>query len=142
MVEAQATKEPVDVPFKDPEVAQLCLNMVEVIEGMPAELQDRFKALLVLYSEIQEVDVEEEKGVRKLELKYEKLYQDSYQERAKILTGEVDIKQEHIDKYEELKEKVVDDDYEKLEVPICDVKDIQNMPKGVAGFWLRALLAF
>lgn len=33
-----------------------------------------------------------------------------------------------------------DAEYEKLEVPICDVKDIQNVPKGVPGFWLRAMI--
>ena len=30
--------------------------------------------------------------------------------------------------------------YEGLEVPICDVKDIQNTLKGVSSFWLRAML--
>ena len=34
----------------------------------------------------------------------------------------------------------MDEKYANLEVPICDVKDIQNTPKGVSGFWLRAML--
>ena len=34
----------------------------------------------------------------------------------------------------------MDDKYAELEVPICDVKDIQNTQKGVAGFWLRSMV--
>ena len=34
----------------------------------------------------------------------------------------------------------MDEKYAELEVPICDVKDIQNTAKGVSGFWLRAML--
>ena len=33
-----------------------------------------------------------------------------------------------------------DDDYEKLEVTPCDVKSIQNTPKGVNDFWIKAML--
>ena len=40
-----------------------------------------------------------------------------------------------------MKGKLVDEGYEALEVPICDVKDIQNTVKGVSSFWLRAMLA-
>lgn len=34
----------------------------------------------------------------------------------------------------------MDDSYKKLEVNPVDVKDIQNCPKGVPGFWLKAML--
>lgn len=34
-----------------------------------------------------------------------------------------------------------DSEYADLEVPMCDVKDIQNTTKGVSGFFLRAMLA-
>ena len=44
------------------------------------------------------------------------------------------------DQFEVVKEKLMDDSYAKLEVPICDVKDIQNTTKGVSGFWLRAMV--
>ena len=46
-------------------------------------------------------------------------------------------------KFEEMKTKITTDDpdYEGLEVPMCDVKDIQNTTKGVSGFFLRAMLA-
>lgn len=30
--------------------------------------------------------------------------------------------------------------YEEIEVPICDVKHIQNTPFGVGGFWLKSML--
>jgi nucleosome assembly protein 1-like 1 len=33
-----------------------------------------------------------------------------------------------------------DEDYKKVEVNGCDVKDIQNTPLGVPGFWLRAMV--
>lgn len=33
-----------------------------------------------------------------------------------------------------------DEDYKKVEVNGCDVKDIQNTPLGVPGFWMRAML--
>lgn len=46
-----------------------------------------------------------------------------------------------IDEFDKLKEEFEDEDYEKLEVPICDVKDIQNVPNGIPGFWLRSILA-
>ena len=46
------------------------------------------------------------------------------------------------EKFEEMKTKMTSDpDYESIEVPICDVKDIQNTQKGVSGFFLRAMLA-
>lgn len=33
-----------------------------------------------------------------------------------------------------------DEDYDKLEVTPCDVKSIQNIPKGVSDFWIKAML--
>lgn len=33
-----------------------------------------------------------------------------------------------------------DADYDKLEVVPCDVKAIQNTPKGISDFWIKALL--
>ena len=46
-----------------------------------------------------------------------------------------------LDKFEEMKSNLMDEGYETLEVPICDVKDIQNTLKGVSAFWLKAMLA-
>ena len=33
-----------------------------------------------------------------------------------------------------------DEDFKKVEANPCDVKEIQNTPLGVAGFWFRAML--
>ena len=41
---------------------------------MPEEVKDRFKALLVLYQQVNVIDEEEDEEYRQLELKYEKLY--------------------------------------------------------------------
>jgi len=41
---------------------------------MPEEVKDRFKALKVLMDEANEVDEEEDKEYRQLELKYDALY--------------------------------------------------------------------
>ena len=62
------------VPFKDPSRATLEMNMIKVIEKMPEELQARFKALMILYQETENIDEEEEKESRDLEIKYEKMY--------------------------------------------------------------------
>ena len=56
------------------------------------------------------------------------------------MKGLVEPSKELCDQFEEVKEKLIDDKYEALEVPICDVKDIQNTTKGVSGFWLRAMV--
>ena len=34
----------------------------------------------------------------------------------------------------------MDDSFKNVECEPCDVKEIQNTPKGVPGFWLRAML--
>lgn len=96
---------------------------------------------MVLYQQTEAIDEEEEKESRALELKYEKKYQEMYEERAKVLLGEGDLNQERIDEFGRIKADLADEKYEELEAPICDVKDIQNTPKGVPGFWLRSLIA-
>ena len=56
--------------------------MCKDINSMPDEVKDRFKALKVLYDQVNDMDEEEEKEYRLLELKYEKLYQEIYAKRA------------------------------------------------------------
>jgi len=65
--------------------------MVKAIAEMPEELKARFKALMVLYQDTEAIDEEEEKASRDLELKYEKKYQEIYEQRAKVLNGDVDL---------------------------------------------------
>jgi nucleosome assembly protein 1-like 1 len=45
-----------------------------------------------------------------------------------------------LQEYEQRASELNDEDYKKVEVTPCDVKEIQNTPKGVPGFWLRAIL--
>ena len=61
------------------------------INNMPEEVRDRFKALKVLYDQVNLVYEEEEKEYRLLELKYEKLYSQVYEKRRQLLSGQSDI---------------------------------------------------
>lgn len=137
-----ATQQPIpdDIPFKDPESAEIELKISKDIMAMPEEVKDRFKALKVLTDQLHELDEEEDIAYRAIERKYELLYQKVYEKRATLLKGDVQPEEAVIAKFTEMKNSLVDADYETLEVPICNVKDIQNTQKGVSGFWLRALL--
>ena len=59
---------------RDPDMAELENKMNDDICNMPPEVMNRFKALKVLYDQANEIDHEEEKEYRLLEVKYEKLY--------------------------------------------------------------------
>jgi hypothetical protein len=74
--------------LKDPEQAELELKLAKDINAMPDEVKDRFKAIKVLYDEVNDLNEEEEREHRLLELKYEKLYQVTYQKRAALLRGD------------------------------------------------------
>ena len=56
-------------------------KMSKTILLMPEEVQDRFKAIKVLYDAEREIDDEEEALYRALELKYDALYHEVYEER-------------------------------------------------------------
>jgi hypothetical protein len=75
-----------------------------------------------------------------LELKYDALYKELYEQRRILLLGEKTPATEHLSEYEARAKELDDDDYKKLEVQAVDVKDIQNTPLGVPGFWFRAML--
>ena len=81
-VDATEDTEIPDIGFRDPDQAELEYKMCKDINAMPEEVRDRFKALKVLYDQVNALDDEEEKEYRKLELKYEKLYQEVYEKRA------------------------------------------------------------
>ena len=58
------------------------------------------------------------------------------------MTGKDDLSGDLIKKFDERKEEIAKNEkYGELECEICDVKEIQNIEKGVSGFWLRAMLA-
>jgi len=132
---------PDEIPFKDPESAEVEFKISKDINAMPEEVRDRFKALKVLTDRLHDLDEEEDKAYRAIERKYELLYQKVYAKRAALVKGDVQPEDSVCAKFEEMKGKLVDEGYEALEVPICDVKDIQNTTKGVSSFWLRAMLA-
>lgn len=87
-----------------------------------------------------EIDEEEEKLYRELELKYDKLYQEVYEQRKQLLSGTVHPSEALLKEYEERAKVLDDEDFKKVEADPVDVKDIQNTPLGVYGFWFRAML--
>lgn len=90
MSKTQSAEKLEDV-FRDPEQAELELKMHRDIGKMPEEVQQRFKALKVLYDQVNDLDDEEEKEYRKIELKYEHLYQAIYKKRAETIAGTIPI---------------------------------------------------
>lgn len=87
-----------------------------------------------------EIDEEEEKLYRELELKYDKLYNQVYEERKALLLGKVPPSETYLGEYEARAKELDDEDFKKVEATPVDVKEIQNTPLGVYGFWLRAML--
>lgn len=127
---------------RDPDMAELENKMNDDILAMPAEVTNRFKALKVLYDQANEIDQEEEKEYRLLEVKYEKLYAQVYSKRRDLLSGSGEIDEKIVAEYDQRRDiRVADEKYAGIEVEICDVKEIQNTTKGVSGFWLRAMLS-
>lgn len=95
-----------------------------------------------MYDQANEIDHEEEKEYRLLELKYEKLYAEIYNKRKELINGTSEIDESLTAAFDKRREiRTADEKYAGIEVEICDVNTIQNIPKGVSGFWLRAMLA-
>ena len=91
---------------------------------MPVGVRDRFKAMKVLFDQLHALDEEEDMAYREIERKYEHLYEKVYTKRALLIAGELEPDETIMTKFNEMKEALVDESYEKLEVPICDVKDL------------------
>ena len=115
-------------------------KMSKTILLMPEEVQDRFKAIKVLYDTERQIDDEEEALYRALELKYDALYREVYEERKQVLAGTKLPAEDALAQFNVRAKELDDEDFKKLEVQSCDVKDIQNCPTGVPGFWLRSML--
>lgn len=73
-------------------------------------------------------------------MKYHKLYEEVYEQRRALLLGSVQPNEALIAEYTARAEELNDEDYKKVEVNPIDVKDIQNTPLGVYGFWFKAML--
>jgi nucleosome assembly protein 1-like 1 len=87
-----------------------------------------------------EIDEEEEKLYRELELKYDQMYQEVYTQRKSLLLGTQAPAEALLAEYQARADELNDEDYKKVEVSPIDVKDIQNTPLGVYGFWFKAML--
>jgi len=107
---------------RDPQQAETELRMSKDINAMPEGVRDRFKALKVLYDQCTDLDEEEEKAFRLIELKYEDMYTDVYKQRAQILTGEIEVSAEALEQYSYREGKLKDDKFAEVEVTPCDVK--------------------
>ena len=75
-----------------------------------------------------------------MEFKYDRLYKEIYEQRRSLLLGEKPPAADFLSEYDTRAKELDDEDYKKLEVNAPDVKDIQNTPLGVPGFWLKAML--
>ena len=62
----------------DPDKIEQIHKLSTAVNQMPEEITDRFKAMKVLYDECLEIDEEQQAEYRKVELMFEKLYEDVY----------------------------------------------------------------
>ncbi|CAH0485052.1 unnamed protein product [Peronospora farinosa] len=110
------------------QLAQLTVDPAEEEEdslvNLPKNVLLRLDALRKLQEAQGEVEEEFEKERKVLELKYERLYQPFYQQRAEIVSGTKEV------------EAVTAATAEPQET---DVEDEDNV-KGIPGFWLRAFM--
>lgn len=133
---------PAKSDLKDPDTVEMELKLSKDINAMPDEVKDRFKAIKVLYDQVNDLNDEEEREHRLLEIKYEKLYQEVYKKRAALLIGDNSaVDADLIKLFDQRREILTDSKYPEVEVAVCDVKDIQNTAYGVSGFWLKAMCA-
>ena len=56
------------------------------------------------------------------------------------MSGKSVLDDELIANFDDRAMKMQDEDYKKLEVTPCDVKSIQNTPKGISDFWMKAMI--
>jgi predicted RNA methylase len=56
------------------------------------------------------------------------------------VNAKVDLDSKLIEEFDKRAKEMKDAEYDKLEVVPCDVKAIQNTPKGISDFWVKALL--
>jgi len=111
--------------YRDPPQAEAELKISEDIANMPEAVRDRFKAIKVLYDMAGDLDEEEEKEYRALEVKYEKLYQEIYQQRALLVKGLEDVPAQFLEQYEFRAANLkADEKYKDTEVTPADVKQI------------------
>ncbi|DAZ94263.1 TPA: hypothetical protein N0F65_011895 [Lagenidium giganteum] len=94
------------------------------LANLPRKVQLRIEALRKLQESQAELEEQFEKERRLLELKYEKLYQPMYRERAEIVAGSKEV------------DAVLSGEGLQQEEASAEEDDV----KGIPGFWLRALM--
>jgi len=73
-------------------------------------------------------------------VQFEQKYKEIYKLREALINGKSDIDADLIKQFDDRAVQMADEDFDKLEVTPCDVKSIQNIPKGVSDFWIKAML--
>ena len=126
--------------YTEEEEIKQSLKVSKFINEMDEELKNRFKALKAIQDAVNEFDKEEQKEIRILEVEFEKKYKEIYAQRELIINGKMDLPKDLIEEFGVRVKEMQDEDYAKLEVTPCDVKSIQNIPKGVSDFWIKAML--
>lgn len=116
------------------QVAQLAVTDVEAedeeedeLANLPKKVQLRLAELRKLQEAQAEVEEQFEKERKALELKYEKLYQPFYAQRAEIVSGAKEV------------EAVLNGEGDAAEGETPASEEDANV-KGVPGFWLRAMM--
>jgi len=122
------------------EEAEQEMKISKYINEMDDELKDRFKALKAIQDVCRDADKEEQGAIRELEVEFENKYKEIYALREALINGKSDIDMSVVAEFDERATQMKDEDYEKLEVTPCDVKSIQNIPKGISDFWIKAML--
>lgn len=130
----------VNAPKLSEDQAEISLKICRDINQMPVEVQDRFKAMKVIYDQIEQINSEEDAARHAIELKYEKLYAQVYKKRAALLTGEpAAVDETLIASFDERSKILADPEFGEVDIVPCDVKEIQNTPYGIPNFWLKAM---
>uniref|UniRef100_K3WY75 Nucleosome assembly protein n=1 Tax=Globisporangium ultimum (strain ATCC 200006 / CBS 805.95 / DAOM BR144) TaxID=431595 RepID=K3WY75_GLOUD len=99
-------------------------DLEDDLANLPANVQLRLAALRKLQEEQAVLEEQFEKERKLLELKYEKLYQPFYKQRAEIVSGEKEV------------DAVLNGEGAQQEGASSEEEDV----KGVPGFWLRAFM--
>mmetsp|Transcript_7173 Transcript_7173/g.5155 ORF Transcript_7173/g.5155 Transcript_7173/m.5155 type:complete len:83 (-) Transcript_7173:774-1022(-) len=81
-------------------------------------------AVKVLYDQTGDIEDQQEKEFRALELKYEKMYESIYDKRAEVISGKVEVDPKLVEEFNTRAELISDDKFKELEVDMCDVSSI------------------
>jgi len=93
---------------------------------MPEEVKDIFKAMKVLMDRCGVADEEEEQEYRDIEKKYELLYKQIYDQRAKLIKAEIDLPSDLLEQYKFREENLKDEKFAEAtkDQQPCDVRSI------------------